>query len=1101
MSNASGPAKTPPNLWVEAYERLPNELRTSLKAASDPGVDVLEAVLQAAQKRLHEMNDGRWKFKRPGGGAFIVRDAMEKVIKWIDRFKAVGDTVVQYDPTHAALPWAAVRFLLQVAVNDFEIYGALVENIDFICRLIRRHAISEAIYARYSTSASLALRETLILLYSKVLSYLANAIRYMDPKGHVIRSTFKSPKSFEIQGIVSSDTEVDKCFRLVLAEVAIASTDDFIKITRVWENLEAPIVEIAQRDAAVQREAKENEWQDFLKWLSPLDFHDQHRQIRDRRLDESATWILDHEEVIEWKNSQKSSVLLIHGIPGSGKSMLASKLIDWLGDQSTLPGNAKVAYFYCKRSAAEPERQCPGHILGSVLRQLVSGTSSAQSQFQESLLQEFKQRREKAAKDGFRLRSLQPKESIEIVQGATKTNAIFLIIDALDEVEESQRLELVECLVSLARNSQEAVKIIVTSRHDTQIINLLSEARKVSICPGDNEKDVSLFIRHSIEERKRLKMGVLGGNPSREFEDELYDYLKRRTDEMFLWAALQLERLSLIESEEDALETLESLPRDLNETYEEIMGRVAVSGPTTSRIVASTFQWMLHAKETLSLDTLLCALASRESKWPNHLDGSSLVRICRNLIIVDEESNKVRFAHSTIQEFLLSKPDFAPIRSHESIAAASLWMLTTDDLIHFRSAAPGLVTPLQDQLRNFVFDEKKEPSLQFEFWLKDAQILSEELERDSLLRKYYYGTDSTSRTPLFMICIFGLHGLLAELEVQDFSWDQPNTKCHTGLYLAASLGNSRIVEFLIGKKANVNVGCGRYGNPLHAACYYGHVDVVSKLLDHGACAKRAGPMFDNALDAAIRGGHESVAKILVEQEIFSLDQAGIEAVMTTLGHAGFVKAVKELQKLNNTQQQRSQLRQHVEKAIELGRIQQLRRLLRGHSDPKDLFPADALALAALNGDLGMIDFCLDHGLDIEARGRYGRPLRAASLQGHRAAVEKLLNHGAKASDGDALEAATMKGHFPVVEALLKHPSVVLTPSRLHFGSAVRSACSHGRLDILGHLVTAGADLEQVELEMGIMEIASKAGHERIVQFLVAAGLESAPEPLDPFWGT
>ena len=33
---------------------------------------------------------------------------------WIGRFKEIGDIAIQYVPVHAALPWAGVRFLLQV---------------------------------------------------------------------------------------------------------------------------------------------------------------------------------------------------------------------------------------------------------------------------------------------------------------------------------------------------------------------------------------------------------------------------------------------------------------------------------------------------------------------------------------------------------------------------------------------------------------------------------------------------------------------------------------------------------------------------------------------------------------------------------------------------------------------------------------------------------------------------------------------------------------------------------------------------------------------------------------------------------------------------
>lgn len=44
----------------------------------------------------------------------ILRDLLEKVMVWVNKFKEVVDVAIQYDPVHAALPWAAVRFLLQV---------------------------------------------------------------------------------------------------------------------------------------------------------------------------------------------------------------------------------------------------------------------------------------------------------------------------------------------------------------------------------------------------------------------------------------------------------------------------------------------------------------------------------------------------------------------------------------------------------------------------------------------------------------------------------------------------------------------------------------------------------------------------------------------------------------------------------------------------------------------------------------------------------------------------------------------------------------------------------------------------------------------------
>jgi hypothetical protein len=43
-----------------------------------------------------------------------LQDTADKIIVWLDKFKVVGDIAVNVDPMHAGLPWAGIRFLLQV---------------------------------------------------------------------------------------------------------------------------------------------------------------------------------------------------------------------------------------------------------------------------------------------------------------------------------------------------------------------------------------------------------------------------------------------------------------------------------------------------------------------------------------------------------------------------------------------------------------------------------------------------------------------------------------------------------------------------------------------------------------------------------------------------------------------------------------------------------------------------------------------------------------------------------------------------------------------------------------------------------------------------
>jgi hypothetical protein len=42
----------------------------------------------------------------------------DKVVRLLDRFKAVGDIVANVDPVHVGLPWAGVRAILEVRIGE-----------------------------------------------------------------------------------------------------------------------------------------------------------------------------------------------------------------------------------------------------------------------------------------------------------------------------------------------------------------------------------------------------------------------------------------------------------------------------------------------------------------------------------------------------------------------------------------------------------------------------------------------------------------------------------------------------------------------------------------------------------------------------------------------------------------------------------------------------------------------------------------------------------------------------------------------------------------------------------------------------------------------
>lgn len=138
--------------------------------------DVLADVMAKRQTAMEK----RWKYTKRNGDIIILRDVFEKIIVWVNKFKEVGDVIVQYDPTHASLPWVAIRILLQIMVNDSQTFGAMAQGVEYISNLIARYAIVEQLYLQKASAAKHQLTQAVTKLYAAVLKYLSKARRFYD---------------------------------------------------------------------------------------------------------------------------------------------------------------------------------------------------------------------------------------------------------------------------------------------------------------------------------------------------------------------------------------------------------------------------------------------------------------------------------------------------------------------------------------------------------------------------------------------------------------------------------------------------------------------------------------------------------------------------------------------------------------------------------------------------------------------------------------------------------------------------------------------------------------------------------------------------------
>lgn len=120
VSKTNNPKKAT-DLWQAACDRLSPDLKGCLMATASGTaagalgqLDVLRTLLDEAERKSKLCLQKRWRLRLKNGKTIILRDVVDKIIIWVNEFKAIGDIAVQYDTGAASLPWTGVRFLLHV---------------------------------------------------------------------------------------------------------------------------------------------------------------------------------------------------------------------------------------------------------------------------------------------------------------------------------------------------------------------------------------------------------------------------------------------------------------------------------------------------------------------------------------------------------------------------------------------------------------------------------------------------------------------------------------------------------------------------------------------------------------------------------------------------------------------------------------------------------------------------------------------------------------------------------------------------------------------------------------------------------------------------
>jgi hypothetical protein len=109
------------------------------------------------------------------------------------------------------------------------------------------------------------------------------------------------------------------------------------------------------------------ERQAILDWITPINYDPQQSDFITRRQAGTGQWLLDSAKYQAWLITSKQT-LFCPGIPGAGKTILTSIVVNDLNTRFTANQNVGIAYLYC--NFRQRDEQSAEGLLASLLKQL-----------------------------------------------------------------------------------------------------------------------------------------------------------------------------------------------------------------------------------------------------------------------------------------------------------------------------------------------------------------------------------------------------------------------------------------------------------------------------------------------------------------------------------------------------------------------------------------------------------------------------------------------------------------------------------------------------------------------------------------------------------
>ncbi|KAI1390138.1 uncharacterized protein F4822DRAFT_428480 [Hypoxylon trugodes] len=448
------------------------------------------------------------------------------------------------------------------------------------------------------------------------------------------------------------------------------------------------LLEIKEEKERLEAERLESMAFKIREWLQPVDYFDA-RQTNARareRYESTATWIFDHPQYRSWVQSNKDScpdgnvrlfgpnTLWLHGHPGSGKTVLATSIIDELENYENGYENQgedvspTVLYHFFQFDS-----------------QFTRPPTAAYKSLLAQYLWRHRNNKDVVDKFAFIMRigsqgqiGASEKALLDLLE-ICLNKGVFIILDGVDECEDSDSFTKSLLRLSMACNH----KTLLLSRINmTHLQRSVRSESKLLLTKEDTSQDIHRFCQYGLDDM--IVDELLPDLASNEL-DKLNSHLLKGADGMFLWAKLIVEITTEIQ-----------FPEGLEDMYDRIFSEITQSGEAVVKFTTTVFIWLSN-QAALITTYQICQAFSVNGLWMRGGDvedikefETAVLMACGGLVEIvpiTSTGRVLKFVHLTAREALASSKIGDTSRS-PSISNLELGRSCLRQLIHHKSQGP-----------------------------------------------------------------------------------------------------------------------------------------------------------------------------------------------------------------------------------------------------------------------------------------------------------------------------------------------------------------------------------------------------------------------------